>query len=219
MKLTYSSLNLIIDFDNNFCQSLIVENAHEFFNITNSLYQQTKGENGKFVLYDKEMLDLSKHCLLFFDYYDDINTKKISSILNTLAMKYLKENDFLEEFSQLNKIMLLLNQKIEDNLNIPIGYNDTFSFNDFVKFSNYKLIKNENILDNIIKITELNAEYNNTKLVIFFGAFSIFDEKDFCDLIKQLHYMDINVLFVDSYKKYNIANMSTTIIDNDLCVI
>ena len=59
----------------------------------------------------------------------------------------------------------------------------------------------------------------NFSLIVIVGACSIFNDNEIYDLIKQLNYMQVYVLFVENFDKVNVKNIKKTIIDVDLCVI
>ena len=220
MKLVHINISRHIDFDINFCYSLIIENSTEFYRLTNELYQQTNGEVGNFVLSDNEILDISKNCLFFYDYYTNfLNSKKIQNILNNKITQIIQENDFYKEFSQINKILIDINDKIKENIDINIEYNQEFNSDSLIKSSNYKISQTNTLLENIINYIDFYVQNTKINTIIFVGAFTVFDQSTIEIFIKQLKYMQLNILFIDSYQKYKINNIETIIIDNDLCVI
>ena len=220
MKLVHINISRHIDFDINFCYSLIIENSKEFYRLTNELYQQTNGEEGNFVLSNNDILDISKNCLFIYDYYTNLlSSKKVQNILNNKILQIIQDNDFYKEFSQINKILLDINDKIKETINTNIEYNQEFSNENLLKISNYKITQTNSLIDNIINYIDFYTQNTKINTIIFVGAFTVFEQSTIEMLIKQLKYMQLNVLFIDNYQKYKIDNIETIIIDNDLCVI
>ena len=220
MKLVHINISRHIDFDINTCYSLIIENSTEFYKLTKELYNQTNGEEGNFVLSNENILDISKNCLFISDYYSSLlNSKKVLNILNNTILQIIQENDFYKEFSEINKIMLDINDKVKTYLNTNIEYNQEFNYDNLIKISNYKIPQTNILIDNMINYIDFYIQNTKINTVVFVGAFSVFEQNDIELLIKQLKYMQLNVLFIDNYQKYKIKDIETIIIDNDLCVI
>ncbi len=220
MKLVHINISRHIDFDINTCYSLIIENSTEFYKLTNELHNQTNGEEGNFVLSNENILDISKNCLFIYDYYSNLlNSKKVLNILNNKILQIIQENDFYKEFSEINKIMLDINDKVKTYLNTNIEYNQEFNYDNLIKISNYKIPQTNILIDNMINYIDFYIQNTKINTVVFVGAFSVFEQNDIELLKKQLKYMQLNVLFIDNYQKYKIKDIETIIIDNDLCVI
>ena len=54
---------------------------------------------------------------------------------------------------------------------------------------------------------------------MFINATCVFNEKQINDIIKQLTYMQLNILFINNNQKYFLKDIEHIIIDNDLCEI
>lgn len=221
MKLVHPDIARQIDFNHQFCYSLIIENSHEFFSKTNELFLQTNGEEGNYVLsHENQTLNIAKNCLFIFDYYNDLfNNKKIINSINNKVADILKQEDFIDDFAQLNALIAKINAQITYQLDYEVSYIENLDFSDFAKLSNYKIIQDGNLLDNILTYIQINCQNQNITMVIFVNLFSLLSQEDVEKLIKQLNYMQLHILFIDSQQKYILQDCETIIIDNDLCVI
>ena len=221
MKLVHPDIARQIDFKHQFCYSLIIENSHEFFLKTNELFLQSNGEEGNFVLsHENQTLNIAKNCLFIFDYYSDLlNNKKTINSINNKVLDILKQDDYIEDFAQLNTIIAKINAQITEQLDYEVSYIENLDFGDFAKLSNYKVSHGHNLLDNILTFLQINCQNQNITMAVFVNLFSFLSQEEIEMLIKQLRYMQLNVLFIDSQQKYKLKDCETIIIDNDLCVI
>ena len=60
---------------------------------------------------------------------------------------------------------------------------------------------------------------SDLKVVVFVNANCVFSEQQIKSIIKQLTYMQLNILFINNIQKYSLNNVETIIIDDDLCEI
>lgn len=205
MKLVHKNINKQFDFKTNLFCHLIVENPKEFFMLTKELHSQTElGEPGDWVLSDSEILDVSKNCLFIYDYYQlNFNSKKIQNIINSSVLNILKHNDYYKEFSKINLELIELNQKVLENIELPIQYNNDFNFEDFVKFSNYTIGEETNFLQKIISFIDIYSKLKSIKLIIFINLFLVLSKEEINLLIKQLKYQNLSAFFITSGNSYN----------------
>ena len=222
MKLTHSDIDRQFDFDENNVQFLIVENSKEYFRLSSTIHDECEQQcDGKWVLSDNsEILSLQKYSIVLHNYLEfSCNNKKVENLINNEVLQIVRSSDYYEEFSQLNTKLISLNDAVLSSIDLPISYCDEFTFEDFIKFSHYKIKEDINILDKIVTFCDIFVKLKRIKLVVFIGLTLILDAQEIEDLIKQLRYMDISILFIEPQDKYAIGGANKTIIDNDLCVI
>ena len=216
MKLVHPNLEIQIDFEKNDIYCLTIENAKEFFSFTHQLFLQTLGDDGDFVLSDNEILNISKNCAFIYDYYSDIlNSKKTMSIAANDVTEILKKDDFVEDFSNLNTIMLKINDKIAEQLSYNVNYIDEIDYATFVKLSSFKIENTNSLVENLLSYIQIIDK----KILIFINLFNFLSYNDLNLLLKQLRYMEKYCIFINSHQKYKICDSINFIIDEDLCVI
>ncbi len=221
MKLVHPSIDIQIDFSINNCYNLVVENPCEFFNLTADLINQSNGAEGNFVLSnDSKILNIQKKCLIIYDYFNiNFSSKKITNLINSNILSILKEEDFIEDFSKLNELFLKINQKLQDNLDYPLEFEDDFNYETFVKFSNYKINENPKLTDKIIDYINIYCKLADISTIVFINLNLFLEQTDIEAIIKQLNYMQLNILFVNAVEKLSLPQTEKIIIDKDLCVI
>ena len=220
MKIVYPNFNYTIDFENQNCFILTIENSKLFYDFCKDIFIQYNGETGDTIIFDDEKFTMEKNSILFYDYFNiENNTTKIINLINKTITSELNNGDYIKEISEINSLIVKLNQKLIEEIDLPIIYSDDFSIEKFVKLSNYSVAKNNKILEDILTSIEILINIKKVKLIIFINIFSILSEDEIYDLIKDLKYKDIKILFVNSYEKYKILDVEKIIIDDDLCVI
>lgn len=219
MKIVHPSMETQIDFEDQSCICLVIENSKEFYKLTSEFYKQNIGEEGNFILSDESIIDISKACIFVYDYYSDLlNNRKSNNILSEKAITVLKNNDFIEEFSNLNALILEINEKIAEQMDLNVNYIENIDYETFVKQSKFRVQMVDNILENILSYIEVN-QHSNTKIIVFVNLFSVLNERDINILLKQISYMQYKTLLIETSLKYKITGIKTIIIDDDLCEI
>lgn len=220
MKLIHPHFSIQIDFDKNDCYSLVIENSREFYEKTSELFRQSNGDDGNFVLSENIELDISKACLYIYDFYSDtLNNKKTITSINKKVIDILKSNDFVCEFNEINKLFININDSVLEQLDYNIEYADNLDYDTFVKFSSYKIKTDNSLLENLLSYIQIFVQNEGKILLIFVNLFSVLEKSEIELLIKQLRYMQLKVLLIDSHQKYKVDDIETIIIDDDLCII
>ena len=219
MKLVHVDISRQINFDESMNYALAIENSQEFYRLTAQFVGQCNGEQGDFALYDGQLIDIAKSCLVFYDYYSDVlSSKKATNAVQTQIVDILKNNDFIEDFSNLNVLIANINEKILEKTDLPISCLDEIDYENFTKMLGYKASKSQSLVDDILSFVQLNMT-GKTKVVAFIGLCDVLSQQQTQSLLKMLNYMQLKVLLIESHIKYKLEQCETVIVDEDLCVI
>ena len=220
MILRYTDFGLNFDFEKEQNYLFVIENSNYFYKITRMLFEQSRGKEGDFVLFKGlDFFNISKSIEFFYDFYNiEVNTKKILTELTNQAINILKENDFILDFSIINEKFNAINRKIKEELDFDIDYKYEITYEEFAKISDYKINEENSPLANLETYLDLIKKTKKAKIVVFVNIFDYFSEHDIKLFIKDLNYMEYNILFLESKEKYDV-NAKKIIIDQDLCVI
>ncbi|MBQ8425356.1 MAG: type II-A CRISPR-associated protein Csn2 [Clostridia bacterium] len=222
MKLINSKIDYIFDFSKNDTYSLVIENPNEFYSLTMELFYQCSSDlDGEWVFgVNNEIKSISKNLLLLHNYYEfSCSSKKIDSLINSTILDALKTNDYFEEISSINSELFKINDKICEKVDLPIESSFEIDFDSIVKLLNYKIKDDLDFLNKLITYIDIFIKIKKIKVVVFIGLFSYLSEQEIDNLIKQLRYMDIKIMFIDNYDKCPFKYVKKIIIDNDLCII
>lgn len=211
-----------MDFDAYPAYFLVLENSQEYLKVVEEFYTECEGkEESQFVLSNNgEIIDISKNCLLIHNYFDlDLNSKKITNEINNRVFNYISQQDFVQDFCELNKLFIDINDKIVDNFDFKLEYDSDFTYDKFVKISNYKIEMQSKFIERIMSYIKIYCALKRTKLVVFVGLSLFVSKKELEIFIKELKYFELNCLFIEPKLKYNLENVGRIIIDDDLCEI
>lgn len=221
MKLAHFHLDKVIDFNEYFNWILIIENPNEFYSLSNDIFIQTQGQDGQFILSENnEILKFDRRVLLFYDYFNlEINTKKNLTELNNQVLLELKNGDYITDIYNINQMITKLNSKIINNFDENIFFDNELTFEKFIKISNYHFDEMESIQEKLIHYIDILSKLKNIKLVIFINIGAYLSESQIKAIVKDINYMQIKILFIESNKKFTLKSTKTIIIDDDLCEI
>ena len=219
MKLVHKNIDKILNLT---CPNLlIVENSKEFLYLVSQFFQQVNGGEGDWVLSENtQTLQLDKCCLFIYDYLNlNFSGKKIENLINNEALKLLKEGDFISQIFEIKSKMAEINNALLDEIDLPIFSKDEFSYDDFIKVSNYAINEEIDLPSKIITYIDIFIKLGKIKLVVLVDLFHYLTQQEVELLIKNIQYLDVSVLLIDSQDKYTNLKIEKTIIDDDLCLI
>lgn len=222
MKLINNRYEQHFDFENSFAWALIVENSKEYLNVVEELYKECfSGYESDFVLSENsEILDLSKNCLMLHNYFDlDINNKKIINEINAKVADFFKEKDFIEDFYKLNQLFISINDKIIDDFDFKLEYDGELTYDRFIKLAGFKISQESEFAERIMSYIKIYTSLKKTRLIVFVGLSDFLSCDELKQFLKELNYLDLKCLLVESHQKYNFDFVKRVIIDDDLCEI
>lgn len=222
MKLVNNRYQQHMDFNLYPAYFLVLENSQEYLKVVEEFYVEcnAKGESQFVLSNNSEIIDIAKNCLLIHNYFDlDLNNKKIVNEINNRVLNFISQRDFVQDFCALNKLFIEINDKIVDDFDFKLEYDEDFTYDKFVKISNYKIESQSKFLDRLMSYIKIYCALKKTKLIVFVGL-SLFVSKEELEIfIKELKYLELNCLFIEPVLKYNLENVGRIIIDEDLCEI
>lgn len=222
MKLVNNRYQQHMDFDVYPAYFLVVENSQEYLKVVEEFCAECEGnEESQFVLSnDTDIISIAKNCLLIHNYFDlDINNKKITNEINNRVLNYISQHDFVQDFCNINKLFIEINDKIVDNFDFKLEYDADFNYDKFVKISNYKIESQSKFMDRLMSYIKIYCALKKTKLIVFVGLSLFLSQKELEMFVRELNYLELNCLLVEPNLKYNLENIGRIIIDEDLCEI
>ncbi|MCM1043367.1 MAG: type II-A CRISPR-associated protein Csn2 [Corallococcus sp.] len=219
MKFINYNLENAIDFEKSAVWSLVCENPRHFAEFTQDFYRQTRGQQGKWKLYDgSRELDVSKNVIYVADYHElAINNKKSAAILQdnvkTLAFdeKHLIQTN--EILTNIAKYFINLTQDID----YPITVKDV-DVSQLLKSVNIAYLEEyDNLFEKLIDYVTLLSRLTVVKVVIFVNLRSYLMLEDIELLFHHCRTQDICVLCIESCYKQKLAFEALLCFDEDLC--
>lgn len=221
MKLTCNRYTSQIDFDKNTKHILVVENAKEFRKICSELLAESNGATeSDFVFSDNgQIMSVQKYILLLYDFLGlDINNKKILNEVASQVEEKLQTYDFVEKLCQINKIILEINDKVLDDFDFKVSYDEEFGIDKLIKISNYRIQEASDILEKLLAYIKVYSSLKPIKTIVLIGVMQYLSANELYLFAKNLEYLGLNLLLVER-QDYKLKNFNRILIDNDLCEI
>ena len=219
MRLMHPILQSPIDFDGKVVSRILLENKLCYFNCTKEILTQSLIDEGEYVLSQKnEILTMSKNVKVIYDFYDlQPNKKELGELLKYLVTKANQELGL-----ELKEVCLDLISKFDillANENQGVFINE-FDFVDLLKLLKIQVRFSDNSLrEMLLDYAQFLFEYCEIKLIVICGISEFIDKDEYKQLSDNLRGKNINTLFIESKASDFDCNISTIIIDDDLCLI
>ena len=159
MKLVHPDYLFSIDFKEDEINTVVIEDAEEFYKLTNELIGQANGEEGSFVLSNKKILNMKKSLDILTDIYSlDINSTKSKNKL----YKYLDKtkNDYNLEVQELNAQIYNLMSKIENDLIIDMQYSLDVDYKNILKAINLEFYNDfDSFIEKLINYLDVYTDF------------------------------------------------------------
>lgn len=220
MKLVHPDYLFSIDFKEDETYTVVVENPEEFYNLTNELIGQSNGEEGKFVLSNKKILNMKKDLDVLTDIYSvDINSTKSKNKL----YKYLDKtkNDYHLEVKNLDAQIYKLISEIENDLVIDIEYSFEVDYKNILKAIDLKFYNDfDSFIEKLINYINVYTDFFNIETYVLINLKSFLTQSTYEELLNYKTNKEINILFIESRElTFNSKYDKIYIIDRDLSEI
>lgn len=221
MKLAHPLLNHPIDWENGYINTFVIENPKMYRDFLNELTEQINGMDGRFVLSQNEIIDISKNAELIYNPIQ-INIEDNKKILSGILKEFteIAINDFYDKTVEL---YCKINETISDLIfssGQDLVYDDINDISQILKLYNIRPdTENLNLAEKILLYMELCEKYLKKKLFIFVNLHGYFSAEERELLFKDISYRCYNVLIVERYDVKSSPQELKRIIDMDLCEI
>lgn len=222
MKLINNRYEQQLDFDTSFAWFLIVENSKEYLKVIQELYGEFFFDTeSDFVLSEQsKILNIPPNCLFIYNFFDlDLNNKKITGEINSRVADIFTSKDFIAEFYKINQLFVNINDRIVDSFNFKLEYDSDLTYDKFIKLAKYRIGTEINFIERLMSYIKIYGELKNIKLVIFVGLSDFLSQQEMALVLKELNYLNLKCLFIESHQKYFFDFTRKIIIDKDLCEI
>ena len=221
MKLAYPLLSKPIEFEEGSVSILVIENARELRNVLLSLKSQIMGNDGEFVLSEKnEIMELSKNTVLVTDLFEmELESRRIDSKFDQSAIQAADE--YVDEFQKILASINELGTRISMSLEPESSFSALESPDSLIKLLHFHVEKeNLQFSEQILEYMRIQRLFFGKKLFIFYNLKACLTDYEVSALYKAIQYEKYHVLLVEDVQR---AEPSTgeriVIVDKDLCII
>lgn len=211
----------IFDFEQDYINTLIIENPVFFTEIISDIYKQCEGEEGDSVLSDKYTpLAFSKNAELITQFVPfSINQKTLITKLNqTLERSAVSEEFYLSTQEVLQKI-----EKWLFDISFPLPLDiETTKLNpaNLIKSAGVSFSEDNTCLtQKIIDYMDVMRELDHERVFIFVNLRCYIEEEKCDKFFETVLDHDFKIFLIESFEKNLLKKERRVIIDNDLCEI
>lgn len=118
-----------------------------------------------------------------------------------------------------NKLEEIYNYvKMESTLDIVSDIN--FDEDDLMKYLGIKLVDNDEVLvERVLNYIKASIELRGVRVFVFYGLVDLLDSKELYNLLKNVLYLGVKIIDIESKMIDKNQFTSKYLIDNDLCLI
>ncbi len=221
MNLVHGKYNIVLSFEENMGNCLVVENAHVFTELVQEINSQVSGSEGNFVLSDNEKeLKISKvvECILEPIALNANSRKNISQLYSELE-KYCNDVKYTE-FNQIVKDLIELMDYVSVGSCYDLDYGFDLSPEAFFKMLNVKFTEEiTGLKEKIIQYINIVSALGTTKLLVFINLKVYLDEEDIREIYEISFYRKLHILLIERTDYGRIKDETACVLDSDLCII
>lgn len=213
MRLRFKNIDYDFLIGNGEAYNIKIENPHYLYSFIKDI--KDMNEDAIF-LYDGDLLDLNKYIIYLENILQlDINSKKqITSLYNQIEKNEINDN-YRQQLSDINTLIIKLINEITLNSNIKLNYDDALDFKTLFSSINLKYYQDsQNFIDDFINFIKILKEISKVSVIITINLYDFLTSEDIQKLIEELKYLHLSIINIGNNKSGTTKNI---IIDQDLC--
>jgi CRISPR-associated protein Csn2 len=222
MILAHTDIVKNIEFVENEVNVLLVENKHYFSDLIGELYRQIDGEEGKFVLSEKnKIINISKSVEAVSDVFSvDINNRKILNALYAEVDKLSQNEDNFVNTAETVSTVFAYIAHIADETELNLEYEQTLSASELCKAVGLRFSKDyESLTERLADYLLMMSEVLKVKCFVFVNLKTFLNKEELTLLYDFTFANKINILLLENVDTYILPCEKLLIIDEDLCEI
>lgn len=222
MILVHPEFNKQICINNFEITEWIIESPELFSKYLKELLNQSKGQEGSFVLSNQEReFDFSKSIEIIMNPLEiDINDKKIQSKIYGELLTLANDETMYLKTRELVGLLQQYFYDLEQHYNTTLVIEDNIELKELFKTIGVR-VEEESLDDfeRLIQYIKLQVELLKKKLIIFVNIRSYFSNEKLEHLFEFTKYNEINILLIESIQRDFTNQTNKFIIDIDKCEI
>lgn len=223
MKLVHPDFFFQIELSETKVTNIIIESPDVFESMLNELYNQTLGNEGKWVLSNNSTpIEIKKYSEIILNPFNlDINNKRLlAKLYENIKNNATKTDLYIKWIELYPKVSEVLDELIED-FDYNFEYDDEIEIKELLKLVNLRLnIETSDSLEKMIDYMNLHNSILETKLFILVNIHSFYTQDKLKYLYEQAFYKKYYLLLLECKAADTVEILEKRyIIDKDGCVI
>lgn len=221
MKITIPKLTNPIYCEDNKPNLIIVENQELFSFLCSDLYNGYSGlDHESRIFYNDKRLNLKTQIDLHFNLFSiDINSQPVKKHI----YKYMAKKVSTDYYYPMQNMCLSIEKFLEEILegsDIPLEYDIDFGLINFFKIMQLQ-VNNHSLTfeEKLAEYFEIMNDISKVKVFILVNTSLFINEKELTNILREFELSEITVLLIEREEKELDLEITTYIIDDDLCEI
>jgi CRISPR-associated protein Csn2 len=223
MRLVHPNWEYQIEFQENRLNTLVIESPMAMCRYIQELLLQSQGEEGLFVLSEKdELLNIAKELTVIIDPFSlDFNQRKIISKIITQIKDLAVGEDLFCETNEILSKLLQYAADLEFDMPFPLQHNESIEIVDVIKILGFRLSSEQpSLTEKLTDYFEVLRTFCGISCFVLCNMKSFLSDVDFLEFHKQVSYGKFNVLLLENMQREPFLSEEVRcIIDKDLCEI
>lgn len=222
MKLVYNDIETVMTLSPSYSTVLSVENPMLFRQMIENLQAQMEGNDGKFVLSDKGIVQKITSKLMFIDnpVHVEINGRKVlTKLYDVLSGTAVGEDMYIKTMNIKTQIKSYLDDLLFDG-DYDLDYDDDFELKKLFSAVNLRFNEEyEDALEKLVIFMDVLSKFSTVKVLIFVNLVSYFSEIEIDMLRQEAENRHFSLLLIESVLRSDVMNAKVVVVDKDLCVV
>lgn len=219
MKFSYLPIDHVFEFDEKSVLSLVIEEPNLFLSLSQDIFDQTQGLNGKAVLSeDNKILEFSKNADIITSFVPfELNRKSLlTKILTELEKTSQNESHYLETMELMTKIEQYL-EALTVDLPCDLDYNK-LTISSVLKSIGIEVRDDSaSLTEKLLNYMELVREFDRERVFFTVNFRSFADEKTVEQFMQTAISHKYRLLMLENHSYPVLQNEIRYTVDSDLC--
>lgn len=199
---------------------IVVESPEVLTEYISELKHQISGEDGQFVLSDKDICRIDKMMEMVIDPWTiDFNSKRIKTKLLQLVKEEADEY-FYDRFIETKGMICQYAENLLDKMMYSVSYDMNIDTMSLIKFLDVKVdIQTDKLIDSIIEYIKLLHDLCKIEVVVLVNIKTYLSKTELLYLYQEALYQKVHLILLEAALTEQIEYEKIVIIDADKCVI
>lgn len=199
---------------------IAIESPEVLAEYISELKRQISGEDGQFVLSDKDICRIDKMMEIVIDPWTiDFNSKRIKTKLLQLVKEEADEY-FYDSFIETKGMICQYAENLLDKMMYSVSYDMNIDTMSLIKFLDVKVdIQTDKLIDSIIEYIKLLHDLCKIEVVVLVNIKTYLSKKELLYLYQEALYQKVHLILLEATLTEQIDYETIVIIDTDRCVI
>lgn len=221
MKLVYSIYGIIFELEENKVNVFVIENPSALVEVICMLNRQCEGQEGEFVLSEKnKILNIAKNLTFVKEPFSiDCNSRKnLTKLYQELEREC--EKDWREEQKQFYEAYIVYITNLCQKSDLELTFLDKPQLQEVFKMAEVKIdVQAQSMLERIIEYIKISSNLLKQNIFVFLNLKLFLTEQEIEELYKECFYRKVHLILIEATYQTKRPEEKICVIDKDKCVI